>query len=217
MGSERCAVLLHGFGADRLGWAFNRKALEALADVAVPDLPGHGEAVDDFRDGGRETLLTQIEEMVTKHAGERKVTLFGHSLGGGLALGFAERNPDRVDGLFLIAPVGLGRGISRGFLRGFSVLTDSPAVREAFAKLVANPERITDMMVARALEQLDRPGARAALVAISERLLEEEDAYRSAAATVAEAGIRRTVVWGEDDRINRFDEDSAERFAARPT
>lgn len=212
MREGRCAVLLHGFGADRLGWAFNSKALEPLADVAVPDLPGHGNAIDAFRGGDRETLLAQVEETVAGHAGTRRVTLFGHSLGGGLALGYAERYPERVDGLFLIAPVGLGRGISRGFLRGFSVLSDSPQAREAFGKLVSDPERITDMMVARSLEQLNRPGARDALLAISGRLLDEEEAYRASAAAVARSGLRRMVVWGEGDRINRFDRENVESF-----
>lgn len=206
------AVLLHGFGADRLGWAFNRKALEAVADVAAPDLPGHGDAVASFRGGDMATLAGQIGELVDAHAAGRKVTLIGHSLGGGLALAYAGRHPERVDGLFLIAPVGLGRGISGGFLRGFSVLSESPQARAAFGKLVDNPERITELMVARALEQLDRPGAREALRAISDKLQAEEGAYRAAAAAVAAAGVRRAVVWGEGDRINRFDADSVAAF-----
>ena len=64
MGGGRRAVLLHGFGADRLGWAFNQKAVAALADVAVPDLPGHGQSVDAFRSGDRETLLDQVTAII---------------------------------------------------------------------------------------------------------------------------------------------------------
>ena len=59
---------------------------------------------------------------------------------------------------------------------------------------------------------MNRPGARDALVAISGRLLDEEDAYRASATAVARSGVRRMVVWGESDRINRFDRENVERF-----
>jgi pimeloyl-ACP methyl ester carboxylesterase len=102
-------VLVHGWGACIYTFRYTVEALAAAGyRVVAFDLRGHGlsdkpAAPDAYR---LEALLADLEGVLeTLRLGA--VHLIGHSLGGGVALHFALRNPDRVRRLVLAAPVGL--------------------------------------------------------------------------------------------------------------
>lgn len=95
-------LLVHGFPFDHRQW---RAQLEGLADAArwiVPDLRGHGSSaappppyrMSDFAEDLR-GLLDRL--------GIDRVVLGGLSMGGYIALAFAERYPERLRGLVLMA------------------------------------------------------------------------------------------------------------------
>ncbi|MDE0002672.1 MAG: alpha/beta fold hydrolase, partial [Rhodospirillaceae bacterium] len=99
------AVFLHAFGADRLTWAGTMPAVRGI-DAAFPDLPGHGNSVADLGDG---SLGDMASRLMPRIATGPPAWLVGHSLGGGLALKLAADAPNRLLGLVLLAPIGLGR------------------------------------------------------------------------------------------------------------
>ncbi|MBC3784063.1 alpha/beta fold hydrolase [Spirosoma utsteinense] len=87
-------VLIHGHGVDASIWDGIYAGLVSDGTVLRPDF-------------SRIANLTTIEEY-TKNlydqlqaAGSRKVVLIGHSMGGYMALSFAERHPEMVHGLCL--------------------------------------------------------------------------------------------------------------------
>jgi pimeloyl-ACP methyl ester carboxylesterase len=93
-------LLLHGFG----GAAWNYTEMAPLLPgrrLLVPDLPGHG---------GSEPLpapsLSGFADAVATLLDE-PVAVFGHSLGGVVALRLAERHPKLVRSLVLAAPAGI--------------------------------------------------------------------------------------------------------------
>lgn len=98
---EHCLVLLHGLGGTHRYWTCGPVPFE---------LPGHRTALVDLLGFG-ESPKPWIRYSVERHvaalhaclAGERSVTLVGHSLGAALALAYAVRYPSVVRRLVLIS------------------------------------------------------------------------------------------------------------------
>ena len=192
---------MHGFGSDRLSWIGNTPAIEPAVTVHSLDLPGHGEAKPDVAHGSPSSLADWVAAAIDGR-GFRRLHLAGHSLGGGIALLLAQRRPDLVQSLTLIAPPGVGDGVDPEFLAAYPLLDDFEAASALLRRLVVRPHLIGRQVVRRALEQLARPGVRAARTRIADGLISGQGALEDAAATVAQSAIPRMVIWGEDDRVN---------------
>jgi pimeloyl-ACP methyl ester carboxylesterase len=105
-------LLIHGLLDSSRTW---RKLAPVLAlghTVVAPDMLGHGESDGpesvDYSLGGHAGMLRDLLDEL----GHERVTVVGHSLGGGVAMAFAYHYPERVERLALIASGGLGRGVS---------------------------------------------------------------------------------------------------------
>ncbi len=105
-------VLLHGLNDSHLTW--HRIAPELARDrrVLALDLPGHGNS--DRPDASYE--LAWYAQIVARWIDEAldfaPVDIVGHSLGGGIALGFLAHQRPSIRRLVLAAPGGLGREIA---------------------------------------------------------------------------------------------------------
>jgi pimeloyl-ACP methyl ester carboxylesterase len=99
-GNGPLVMLLHGFGEDGMVWKRQFDIFPGY-QVVVPDLPGTGnsEALDDT---SLESLADAINAVREAEKGEEKMILIGHSMGGYIALAFAENFPNalRAFGLF---------------------------------------------------------------------------------------------------------------------
>jgi pimeloyl-ACP methyl ester carboxylesterase len=195
------ALLIHGFGSDRMSWLANQQALETVATVSALDLPGHGASDMDVGDGSVAALTSRVEALIEAR-GLGPATLIGHSLGAGVALALAARRPDLTRALILISPPGLGAEIDASFLTTFSRLS-SPDETEAFLRrLVVRPRLIGKPLIGLVLAQLAKPGARRALGSIADHIVADPAILESAAAAVAASPIPRLAIWGEKDAIN---------------
>jgi pyruvate dehydrogenase E2 component (dihydrolipoamide acetyltransferase) len=199
------ALLLHGFGSDHFLWLANQQAVAKAATVAALDLPGHGESSLDVGDGTIAAVAERVAAILDRKD-MRKAHLIGHSLGGGVALVLAERRPDLVASLVLIAPAGLGRGVDHRFLSEYPRLAAPDATASLLQRLVVRPRLINKFMVGRVLNQLARPGARDALERIAQGIEMSEAAVRRAAAAIAARDLPRLIVWGKEDAINPLSE-----------
>jgi pimeloyl-ACP methyl ester carboxylesterase len=99
-------VFLHGAGG--LFWDPLHDAMSTSHRVIAPEHPGAGDSqglehVEDLWD-----LVLYYNELFDT-LGLPRVTLVGHSFGGMVAAEIAATNPERVDKLVLLAPVGLWR------------------------------------------------------------------------------------------------------------
>jgi EmrB/QacA subfamily drug resistance transporter len=110
-GSGPPLLLVHGLFDDSLTW---RKVIPRLArthTVIAPDLFGHGESDAprhaDYSPGGHARVLRDLLEVLGHH----RVTIVGHSLGGGIAMSFAYCYPARVHRMALISSGGFGREV----------------------------------------------------------------------------------------------------------
>jgi pimeloyl-ACP methyl ester carboxylesterase len=169
----RPVLLLHGGGIDAADFSYGHAIgpLARTCRVFAPDLPGYGGS-----DGpdGRYTLdfYAGFLGRLMDALGLERASLVGLSLGGGAALGFALRSPERVDRLVLVDSYGLGTDIPWGRL-GY-LLVRAPLVNDLAYALLRRSRR----MVRWSLYNLvhDRSAVDAALVEEAYRLVRKPGA-----------------------------------------
>lgn len=98
---EKVVVLLHGYLENMLVWDNFVPLLYKEVRVITLDIPGHGisEVKGEIHtmDYLADTLAAALEKL-----GIERATIVGHSMGGYVALAFAERHPDRTEGVVLL-------------------------------------------------------------------------------------------------------------------
>jgi pimeloyl-ACP methyl ester carboxylesterase len=99
-GKGRVLVLLHGFLGSQEVWSEVGKKLSKRFRVITIDLPGHGKTPSIGYYHSME-MLAQCVKSVLDHVGVRRYVIAGHSMGGYVALAFAELYPENVSGLCL--------------------------------------------------------------------------------------------------------------------
>lgn len=118
-------VLVHGSSECGTMWREQAAGLRENYRVVAPDLPGHGR-----RRGERFTVegaLATLDDAVAR-VGQGRALLVGHSLGGYVAMLYAERRPEHVAGLALDGCSVAFRGWT-GRLTRLSALTYDALVR----------------------------------------------------------------------------------------
>jgi pimeloyl-ACP methyl ester carboxylesterase len=100
-GKGTAVVLLHGFLENKTMWDKYVSALSKNHRIITIDLLGHGETeclgyIHTMEDQADIIFAVLISLRI------RKIVLVGHSMGGYVALAFAELYPDNVKGLFLL-------------------------------------------------------------------------------------------------------------------
>ena len=104
-GSGPPALLIHGFNLDLTSWLANVDALARHFTVIAVDLWGFGYSTREPLDWGFPLYSEQVLGLMD-HLAIPRAHLVGHSMGGGVAIAAAVDDPDRVDRLALVAPVG---------------------------------------------------------------------------------------------------------------
>lgn len=100
LGSGNPVVLLHGFGEDGRIWDSVLESLSSNHTLIVPDLPGSGRSVMKKQSWSIDDFADCIEAILDQE-GIQAVSMIGHSMGGYVALAFAERHPTSLKGLGL--------------------------------------------------------------------------------------------------------------------
>ncbi|MFT6959689.1 MAG: pimeloyl-ACP methyl ester carboxylesterase [Polaribacter sp.] len=100
-GKGNTVVLLHGFLENKTMWENVIPELSKRNRIITIDLLGHGKS-DCLGYVHSMELFAETIEAVLKHLQIRKCILVGHSLGGYVALAFAEKNPQKIKGICLI-------------------------------------------------------------------------------------------------------------------
>ena len=104
LGKGMPVVLLHGFAEDTEVWQHQQYALSQHYRLILPDLPGSGQSAP-VEDMSMEALADTVKEIidhaVAGETGFTGVVMIGHSMGGYIALAFAEKYPALLRGLGL--------------------------------------------------------------------------------------------------------------------
>ena len=111
-GSGPAVLFIHGLLGSHQNWAHLVDGWTTSHRLLAPDLFGHGGLRQ--ADGRLLARLRTPPPCATcsTSSASSKVTLVGHSLGGGIAMQFCYLFPERVERLVLVASGGLGRAVS---------------------------------------------------------------------------------------------------------
>jgi pimeloyl-ACP methyl ester carboxylesterase len=199
-------VLLHGMLDSSAGWSALCRRVSSTC--LAFDLPGFG-CSDPPSEGSLAGYARDVAEGLDM-LGVERMTLVGHSLGGGVAAALADLMPERVRALVLLAPVGFGRitlaeAASLPGIRELAalalpvVLANRFAVAAVYLTMVSNgkwPEaELLDRLTGRAGSAVD--GVRQAMLSMtgSRRLPDAFESRRLAYDGPVHA------VWGDRDRL----------------
>ncbi len=196
-------VLLHGFSADAYHFCAVSRPLAAHFRILAPDLPGFGETRLD--DGVSFRIEDQAEHVLSwlDRLGVHRFYLGGNSMGGYLAVAMARRAPDRVRGLWLMAPGGLHSAQLSAVLQEVSEDRHNPLV----VRDPADFQRLVDFCFVRP-PWIPRPlarhlGGRLAQSAVqAQRLF---DALRFDSAPLEDLArdlpTPSLIIWGQQDQV----------------
>lgn len=110
-GSGPVLLLLHGIGDSADTWRDLIPVLARDHTVIAPDLLGHGRSDKPRADYSVAAYANGMRDLLGVLEVER-VTVVGHSLGGGVAMQFAYQYPERVERLVLVSTGGVGRDVN---------------------------------------------------------------------------------------------------------
>jgi pimeloyl-ACP methyl ester carboxylesterase len=110
-GSGPALLLLHGITNSSETWERAASLLAERFTVIAPDLLGHGKSATPRGDYSLGAHASGARD-VANALGHERVTVVGHSLGGGIALQFAYQFPERTERLVVVGSGGLGREVN---------------------------------------------------------------------------------------------------------
>lgn len=111
-GSGEVILLIHGMGGSSKTWSGMIPLLAQKYRVIAPDLLGHGQSDKprgDYSVGAFAVLLRDLLDEL----GVNRVTVVGHSLGGGVAMQFAHQHRQYCERMVLISSGGFGGDVGR--------------------------------------------------------------------------------------------------------
>jgi pimeloyl-ACP methyl ester carboxylesterase len=185
-GNGPALLLIHGIGDSSDTWRPVAELLAQRNTVIAPDLLGHGRSEKpraDYTVGGFANGMRDLLSILDVD----RVTVVGHSLGGGVAAQFAYQYPERCERLVLVNSGGIGRTVSP-LLRMAAV----PGAEALMPLLGLPPVRMASRLGAGLLRMFDT-----ALGRDAEEMLAVFDALPS---TEARRAILRTLRSGVDWR-----------------
>lgn len=128
-GSGPAILLIHGIGDNSTTWTGIHAKLAQRFTVIAPDLLGHGRSDKPRADYSIAAYANGMRDLLSVLDIER-VTIIGHSLGGGVAMQFAYQFPQLVDRLILVGAGGVTKDVNVVFR-----LASLPMGAEALALL----------------------------------------------------------------------------------
>ena len=207
-------LLLHGLGCDHTTWLPVIAALSRRYTVIAPDLLGHGQSAKPRADYSVGGYANGMRDLLTV-LGIDKVTVVGHSFGGGVAMQFAYQFPERIERMVLVVLGGLGpevtpaiRAVTLPFFHQAMGVVTLPGVRHLATtglRLLAasglSQARDLDE-VAVVLESFKDPGTRRAIRHVVSAVVD----WRGQIVTMVDRAyltqaMPMLVVWGTEDKV----------------
>ena len=110
-GSGPAILLIHGIGDNSTTWRTVQTMLAQRYTVIAPDLLGHGQSDKPRADYSVAAYANGMRDLLSVLDIDR-VTVVGHSLGGGVAMQFAYQFPQLVDRLVLVGAGGVSKDVN---------------------------------------------------------------------------------------------------------
>ena len=205
-------VLLHGYGGSSFSWRYWAPFLAKRAHVVLVDMKGFGSAPkpDDGQYGPRHQA--ELIYRLILQADLQRVTLIGHSLGGGVALGAALRlldsEPGRLKRLILVASAAYKQRMPlfvalakyrRLASTALRILGTQFVIRHVLKSIVFDPSEVSDDQVLGYAKPLSSPEAHRALIDTALAIIPPD--LEKLTARFEELDVPTLVLWGRQDRV----------------
>lgn len=199
--SDKHLLFIHGLGSSSDRWLDIPQALSLTGvHTIVLDLPGFGESDKPSTDYTIDYFVKVVLSFMHQLGlDDCKTSLIGHSLGGYIAAQLAADRTDLVDKLVLIDTSGMLRGPTP-LLEKYAKAAANPSnksVRDVFEEMVADPVRISEVLVKSFIYRIQQPGAQAAF----------QSAYENSTnSQLGDQWLDRInnptlIIWGKEDRL----------------
>lgn len=210
-GSDTTVIMLHGLGANKDTWLSFARHLDRTYRLVIPDLPGHGESVQDCSlDYGLAAQARRLLEFI-RSLGVEKAHFIGNSMGGGVIVRLANLEPDTVLSMALIDSYGAVTTPARvdelarelGY-NPMLEIRDKKGYRMMMSLAMFKPPFIPGFMV-RALAQDMRDRS-----ALNKKILRACESEADLSSLLSQITCPALIIWGADDNV--LHPDSAEVF-----
>ncbi len=201
------------------GWAVVRRPgavlphLAARHRVIAPDLLGHGQSDKPRADYSLGAFAVWLRDLLDQ-LGVSRVTLVGHSLGGGVAMQFAHQHPEYVERLVLISSGGLGPELGHTLRLMSAPGAEFVLPVIAPQKVVALGERLRGWLASVGVRSAQADETWNAYISLADpktrvaflRTLRSVVDYRGQAVSAFNkmhftSGMPALLIWGEQDRL----------------
>ena len=214
MGDGPPLLLVHGITSSSRTWKSVMPRLSEKYTVIAPDLLGHGRSAKPQGDYSLGAYASGMRDLLVSLDVPR-VTVVGHSLGGGIAMQFAYQFPEMISRLVLVDSGGIGREVNpvlkAAALPGAEFvlpLLFTPTLHDAGLRMRGFLAGLglrgsADIEgVAEGFASLTEADARRAFVHTVRSVIDPTGQRVSAADRLyLTADIPSLIVWGENDRI----------------
>ncbi|HET9921433.1 MAG TPA: alpha/beta fold hydrolase, partial [Ktedonobacteraceae bacterium] len=129
------------------------------------------------------------------------VSLVGHSLGGAIALAFAQKYPERVEKLVLVDSAGLGPEIDAAVLDLMRSEPTPESIQGELTRFFAQPGMAQQSLVNQVYQQRTAPGAHAALRSTLEAAFGGNQQSMDLRPALASFSNPALIVWGDVDSV----------------
>lgn len=195
-------LLIHGGGTWMYSWRNVIDSLSKTYTVFACDMPGHGYTTQQIEpDYNLDDFAVFIDTFIN-HFQLDKVTLIGNSWGGGWALYYAEKFPQKVNKLILIDPSGLDvKDVFEWEILKYPILGEivsrmvtKKAVKDAYEKVYVNQSFIDTELIEQTYIPLKfRQNRRA-----SYKIKRHCD-WKVTEQRMSEINLPTKIIWGEKD------------------
>jgi pimeloyl-ACP methyl ester carboxylesterase len=215
-GSGPAILMIHGVGDNSTTWETVHTQLAQRFTVIAPDLLGHGESDKPRADYSLAAFANGMRDLLAV-LGIDRVTIVGHSLGGGIAMQFAYQYPHMVERIVLVSSGGVTNDVSPALrlaalpmgsealamLRVPGALPALQLVGRVVGKTLGSTKFGRDLPDAlRLFEALQKPGA---LSAFSRTLRSVVDGHGQFVTMLDRSYLMQSIplqlIWGEDDLV----------------
>src|SRR6201990_193541 len=148
-GSGPTILLIHGIGDNSTTWSTVQTKLAQRFTVIAPDLLGRGKSDKPRADYSVAAYANGMRDLLSVLDVD-KVTVVGHSLGGGVAMQFAYQFPQLVDRLILVSAGGVTKDVNIA-LRWASLPMGSEALAPLRLPLLLPAVQLAGRVVGKAL------------------------------------------------------------------